>query len=101
VGGAGVREAKEAAGAGVRTGPRGKRQAIVGEELVRLRPGDPSDLYDVLACGHRQKGTFGRDGLPSTSGGMPVTTRICRQCKDGKPAGPVGEVLRSTMHEKP
>lgn len=78
----------------MRTGPRGKRRKIVGEELIRLRPGESAALYEVLECGHRQLGRYDADGLPCTENGTPAASRICRQCYDGRPTGPPGEVVR-------
>jgi hypothetical protein len=75
------------------TGPRGKRQAIVGEELVRPAGAAEADLYEKLACGHFLLGVYNRDGDSCSAGGMPVKSRICRQCLNGDPVGPPGEIV--------
>lgn len=77
----------------MRTGPRGRRREIVGEELVRATPGGTAVLYEVLECGHRQPGVYDEDGTSCSVNGLPVKTRVCKGCRDGKPTGPPGEVV--------
>lgn len=73
-------------------GPRGKRQAIVGEKLIRLSDGE-ARLHEELACGHFVPGEYDKNGDSVSSGGMLVKSRICRQCLDKAPAGPPGEIV--------
>lgn len=72
---------------------RGRKSAIVGEELVRPDGEAVAHLYEVLECGHRRRGVYNKEGEPSTAAGSPVTYRICRGCITGAPKGPPGEVL--------
>lgn len=67
-------------------GPLGPRRRIVGEELICPEGEKFAELFDVLACGHRQRGKYGDDGLPNAE------ERCCRGCRDGLPKGPAGEV---------
>lgn len=76
----------------MKTGPRGKRQKIVGEELIRL-PDGACHLHEKLACGHFVKGVYNEYGEPCSGGGMSVETRICRQCLAKTPPGPPGEIV--------
>lgn len=76
----------------MKTGPRGKRQAIVGEELIRLKDGQ-AYLFEKLACGHFMKGVYNRHGESCSAGEMAVKSRICRQCLNGEPAVPPGETV--------
>jgi len=76
----------------VRTGPRGKRQAISGEALVRGKDGILR-LHEVLACGHYVEGVYNRQGESCSAQEMPVKSRICRQCLDRAPPEPPGEIV--------
>ncbi len=78
----------------MKTGPRGKRQAIVGEELVRLPGETEASLYEKLACGHFIRGIYNRHGEPCSTGEIAVKSRICRQCLNKEPPGPPGEVVQ-------
>jgi len=79
----------------VKTGPRGKRQPIVGEELIRLKDGQ-AYLFEKLACGHFQKGVYNRQGESCSALEMAVKSRICRQCLNKEPAVPPGEIVELT-----
>ncbi len=78
----------------MKTGPRGKRQSIVGEELIRPSGEKECYLYEKLACGHFVKGVYDRNGESCSAREMPVKSRICRQCLNGDPALPPGEVVQ-------
>lgn len=74
------------------TGRRGPRRRILGEELIRPDGMDESELFEVLECGHRQRIRVDGDG-DWTDGVHKVSSRMCRGCRDGLPAGPPGDVL--------
>lgn len=67
----------------MKTGPRGKRQKIVGEELMIPDGETEAFLFEKLACGHFVKGVYNEYGESCSGGGMSVETRICRQCLSG------------------
>ena len=74
---------------------RGPRRKIVGEALVRPAPGQKSELYEVLACGHYQRGIYNKDGMSCDrmNKRVEVRARLCSQCLRGEPKGPPGEVV--------
>lgn len=68
----------------------GPRRRIVGEELIRPRGEDMSELFEVLSCGHRQPVKVDEDGLHTAE------ERCCKGCRDGAPTGPPGKVWSHT-----
>jgi hypothetical protein len=76
-------------------GPRGRKAEIVGEELILLDGAEYAELYEVLECGHRQRGRYNHDGDSCGQGGKPVVYRICRSCALRAPVGPPGKVVRT------
>ncbi len=72
---------------------RGRRRKIVGEALVRVGS-EKASLYEVLACGHYQRGVYNTDGDSCNAGTQtPVVYRICRKCVTGEPQGAPGEIV--------
>ncbi len=69
-------------------GNKGRRHGpirkIVGEELLRTSPDSEAHLHEVLACGHRQRGVYNKDGDSCDAGGNVVHGRRCRQCLEAR-----------------
>lgn len=75
--------------------PRGRKQSIVGEALIRVDPHHKASLFEILACGHYQPGVYNEDGDScNAQTKKPVTFRICRKCIVGATKGPPGEVVQ-------